>query len=206
MKYREVLLEQVKTLPYFDKNTLSLLSKQYHIKEGTVDTHISRSLARKDIIQLKRGIYTTDDFYEKNIGDISYKFYLANILRAPSYVSSWTALQYYDLTTDVIGDITSVTPKITRTYRNKAGSFVYHSMKEKLFSGFSLVKGRFNFFIASPSKALVDLLYLGTHQFRGVSLKEIKASVEELRIDIGEMDGGEQAKFYAMIKKYLHHE
>lgn len=203
MKYRETLLEQLKPVPYFDKKTVYLLSKQYSLKEATVDSYISRSLARKDIIPFKKGVYTTTDFYEKNISDISYKFYLANVLRAPSYVSSWTALQYYDLTTDVIGDITSVTSKITRTYNNKAGSFVYHSIKKELFSGFSLVKGKFDFFIAVPSKALFDLLYFKTNQWRGVRFGMVKGIIDELRVDIDEMDKKEQAAFYTMIKDYL---
>ena len=71
-----------------------------------------------------------------------------------------------------------------------------------LFSDFSLVKGKFGFFIASPSKALFDLLYFRTNQFRSVHLEKIKDIVEELRIDIDEMDKSEQEKFYSMVKKY----
>src|SRR3990170_2877131 len=107
MKYREILLEQLKPLPYFNKETIYQLSKQYGIKNTTVDSYISRSLARKDFIQLKNGMYVTDDFYEKNKNEISYTFYLANIIRMPSYVSSWMALQYYNLTTEAIRTVTS---------------------------------------------------------------------------------------------------
>lgn len=203
MKYREILLEQLKHLPYFDKAAVYLLSRQYYLKEGTVDTYISRSLARKDVIQLKKGVYTTTDFYEKNIGDVSYKFYLANVLRTPSYVSSWTALQYYDLTTDVMSGVTSVTPKITRIYRNKAGSFVYHSIKKELFSGFSLVKRKFDFFIATPSKALFDLIYFKINQLRGIRFEAVDGIIDELRVDVDEMDKKELAAFYKTIKDFL---
>lgn len=203
MKYRQILLEQLKPLPYFNKETIYQLSKQYGFKETTVDAYISRSLARKDLLQLKKGMYTTADFYEKNISDISYKFYLANVLRSPSYVSSWTALQYYDLSTEIIGAVTSVTPKITRTYTNKAGSFGYHSIKKDLFSGFSLVKGKFDFFMAAPSKALFDLLYFKTSRFRGIRPEMVAGIVDELRVDIDEMDKKDRIAFYAMIKKHL---
>ena len=54
MKYRELILEQFKNSPFFDKKEVCLISKQYFIKEATIDAHISRSLARKDIIQLKK--------------------------------------------------------------------------------------------------------------------------------------------------------
>lgn len=203
MKYREILVEQLKSLPYFTKESILQLSKQYGLKETTVDSYISRSLVRKDIVNLKRGVYTTADFYEKNIGDISYKFFLANVLCTPSYVSSWTALQYYDLTTEVIVGTMSVTPKITRIYRNKAGSFAYHSIKEDLFSGFSLMKEKPDFFIATPAKALFDLLYFKTRRFYGIRFEMIKGIIDELRIDIDEMEEKERAAFYAMIKKYL---
>ena len=203
MKYREVLLEQLKTLPYFNKGTISQISRQYGLKSSTVDSYISRSMTRKDIIQLKKGLYVSGDFYQKNKGEISYSFYLANILRTPSYISSWTALQYYNLTTEAIHIVTSVTPKITKTYATKAGNFEYHSIKKELFSEFSLIKGKFDFFLASPSKALFDLLYYKTRQFRGVKPEAIDPLIRELRIDIDEMKKQEREELYAMIKGYI---
>jgi len=214
MKYREILIERLKSLPYFKKKAIYQLSRQYALKNTTVDTYISRSLARRDIIQLGKGLYTTADFYKKNVGDISYIFYLANVIRMPSYVSSWAALQYYDLVTESIHGITSVTEKVTRNYTTKAGNFTYHSIKNELFSGFSLVKGtstpenhraagKFDFFIASPAKALFDLLYFKTHQFRGMKFNDILCIIEELRIDMDDMDKKERSTFNAMIKKHL---
>ena len=204
MKSKKNLLEQLKSLPYFSKNTVYQLGKQLGLKDSTVDTYISRFLKYKEIFQLKNGLYVSADFFDKNRNDISYSFYLANIIRTPSYVSSWAALQYYNLTTEAIHSITSVTPKVTRDYQTKAGNFAYQSIKKELFSDFSLIKGKFDFFIASPPKALFDLLYFRSNQFRGVPFEKIKASVEESRIDIDEMDKKEQAKFYAMIKNISH--
>lgn len=208
MKSKKNLLEQLKTLPYFNKNTVYQIGVQLGLKDSTVDTYISRFLKYREIIKLKRGMYISADFFEKNKNDISYSFYLANIIRAPSYVSSWAALQYYDLATEAIHSITSITPKVTREYQAKAGNFAYQSIKKDLFSNFYLAKGGpaspaggFDFYIASPSKALFDLLYFRTNQFRGISMGNIKALIEGLRIDIDEMDKMEQEKFYLMIKK-----
>ena len=195
-------MEQLKSLSYFDKSAVYQFGKQMGLEDATVDTYISRFLKFKEIFRLKRGLYISADFFSKNKDDISYSFYLANIIRKPSYISSWSALQYYNLTTEAIRLITSVTPKVTRDYQTKAGSFAYQSIKKELFSDFSLEKGKYDFFIASPSKALFDLLYFKTRQFRGISMIKIKALVEELRIDINEMDKEEQAKFYAMIKNF----
>ena len=214
MKSKGNLLEQLKSMPYFGKDSLCQLGKQLGLADATVDTYISRFLKRKEILQLKKGLYISGDFFSRNRGDVSYSFYLANVIRTPSYVSSWSALQFYNLTTEVIYTVISVTPKVTRTYKTKAGIFAYQSIKEELFSDFSLMRSKttngqpvnFDFFIASPAKALFDLLYFKTRQFRGVRLKDIKALIEELRIDIDEMNKKERAKFYTMTKKHINDE
>jgi predicted transcriptional regulator of viral defense system len=203
MKSKKNLLEQLKTLPHFNKNIVRQLGKQLGLKDATIDTYISRFLKYKEIVVLKNGLYVSTDFFEKNRTNISYSFYLANIIRTPSYVSSWAALQYYNLATEAIYSITSVTLKVTKEYQTKAGSFAYQSIRRDLFSDYSLVKGEFDFYIASPAKALFDLLYFRTRQFRGIGLDKIKGLVEELRIDINEMDKMEQKKFYSMVKKNI---
>jgi len=204
MKSRKNLLEQIKPLPRFTKSTVCQFGEQLGLKSATIDVYISRFLKSKEIIQLKKGLYVSADFFSKNKDDVSYSFYLANVIRTPSYVSSWAALQYYNLATEAIHSITSVTPKVTKNYETKAGNFSYQSINKEFFSDFSLIKGKFDFFIATPSKALFDLLYFRTHQFRGMKEEEIKMLVEELRIDFDEMDKNEQGKFNLLIKKYLH--
>ena len=204
MKSKNNLLEQLKNLPHFSKNTVYQLGKQLGLQDSTVNTYISRFLKYKEIYRLKNGLYVSADFFDKNKNDISYSFYIANIIRTPSYVSSWAALQYYNLTTEAIHSVTSITPKVTRDYQTKVGNFSYHSINKDIFSDFSLMKGKFDFFIASPAKALFDLLYFRTNQFRSLNAESIKTSIAELRIDIDEMDKTEQDKFYNMINKYFH--
>ncbi|MDP2656606.1 MAG: hypothetical protein Q8P11_03540 [bacterium] len=203
MKSKKNLLEQLKTLPHFNKDVIFQLGTHLGLEDSTIDTYISRFLKNREIYRLKNGLYISADFFEKNRNDISYSFYVANILRTPSYVSSWTALQYFNLTTEAIHGITCVTPKVTRDYQTQVENFSYQSIDKKLFSGFSLGTGTFDFFIASPAKALFDLLYFKTYQFRGVTLKQIPTLIEELRIDFDEMDKKEQKIFYKMIKKRI---
>lgn len=204
MKSSSNLIEGLKGMPHFSKDSVQQLGKQLGLSHSTVNTYISRFLKRRQLLQLKRGLYVSTDAFGKNRQDASYLFYLANVLRTPSYVSSWAALQHYDLTTEAIQTVTSVTPKVTRTYQTKAGTFTYQSINGELFNGFSLVKGTFDFFIASPSKALFDLLYFRTHQFRGTSKDNIMKMIQELRIDFDEMESSEQKQFYAMITPYIH--
>lgn len=204
MKSKRNLLEQLDNLPHFSKSSVFQLASQLGLKNSTVDTYISRFLRHKEILQLKRGLYVSADFFAKNKNDISYSFYLANILRTPSYVSSWTALQYYNLTTEAIRSVTSVTQKVTRDYETRAGTFSYQSIKKDLFLDYSLEKGKFDFYIASPSKALFDLLYFRTNQFRSIKFDDVEKIVEELRIDISEMSEEERKSFYEKVKAYLH--
>lgn len=206
MKSKKNLIEQLKLLPYFNKATVYQFGNSSGLVNSTIDTYISRYIKNKEIIQLKKGLYISSDFFKKTKSDISYSFYLANILRTPSYVSSWAALQYYGLTTESIFGVTSITQKVTRKYETRAGSFSYQSIQRDLFSDFSLIRDGFDFFIASPSKALFDLLYFRTYQFRGITFDMINPMIEDLRIDIDEMDKEEQKKFYTIIKKYLKHE
>ena len=208
MKSKINLLAQLKVLPHFSKNTVCQLGAQLGLKETTVSTYISRFLHYKDIFQLINGLYVSADFFDKNKNDISYSFYLANIIRTPSYISSWAALQYYGLATESIHSITSVTLKVTRDYQTKVGNFSYQSIKKELFSDFSLVSGKpasssgkFDFFIATPAKALFDLLYFRTNQFHSLKQDELSRLIEELRIDFEEMTKEEQTKFNSMIKK-----
>jgi len=204
MKSKNNLLEQLKSLPHFGKNTVYQLGLQLGLKDSTINTYISRFLKYKEIYRLKNGLYISADFFDKNRNDVSYSFYLANIIRTPSYVSSWAALQYYNLTTEAIHSVTSVTRKVTREYQTKAGNFGYQSINKEFFSDFSLAKGKFDFYIASPSKALFDLLYFRTRQFRGVRLEEVGKMVEELRIDINEINEAERNKFYEKLKTHIY--
>jgi RAMP superfamily. len=202
MKIKMNLLEQLKPLPYFGKTTVYQLGKQLGLKDTSINTYISRFLKNREIVLLMRGTYVTADFFETNRTDISYSFYLANVIRRPSYVSSWAALQYYDLATEAIHSITSVTLKVTREYKTRAGNFSYQSIDKRLFSDFVLKKGKFDFFIATPSKALFDLLYFRTRGFRGIAIDRVRPMIEELRIEFDDMSEEEQKKFNLMLKKY----
>ncbi|MDA3815317.1 MAG: hypothetical protein PF549_03045 [Patescibacteria group bacterium] len=196
------LLEQLKSMPSFSRDVVYQLGKELGLKDKTIDVYISRFLKSKDIFKLKRGLYITTDFFDKNKGEFSYRFYLANILRTPSYVSMWSALDHYGLVTEAVYGVNSITPKVTRNFETKVGNFSYQSINKDVFSDYVLVKAKFDFFIASPAKALFDLLYFKTNRFRSVEFNDIDLLIEDLRIDLNEIERKEKDKFYSMIKKY----
>jgi len=204
MKSKNNLLVQLNRLPHFTKTSVQELGGQLGLEDRTIEIYISRFLKHRDIYRLKNGLYVSAHFFDTNRSDLSYSFYLANVLRTPSYVSSWSALQYYGLATEAIRSVTSVTPKVTRKYETRAGTFAYQSIRKDLFSDFILVKGKFDFFVARPAKALFDLLYFRTKQFRGLSREAVPAFIDELRIDVDEMEKKEQERFYSLVNAYLH--
>lgn len=196
------LLDLLKPLSFFSKDIIIQLGRDLGLEETSVDVYISRFLKYKKIMRLKKGLYVSVDFFNTNKDSISYKFYLANIIRKPSYISSWTALQYYGLVTEIIYQTISISTKLTRNYLNKAGNFAYKKIKKDLFTDFYLKEGEFSFYIASPAKALFDLLYFKTNQFHGISVEDVGNLINELRIDFDEMKKTEQDKFYSILNKY----
>ena len=173
-KSKNNLLEELKSLPYFSKERICQLGKNeksYNLKNSTLNTYISRFLKDKEIIPLKRGLYVSTHFYNSNKNNLSYSFFLANIIKKPSYISSWTALQYYNLATEIIHTTISVTPKVTRTYKTKIGTFSYQSLKKELDEAIIKV-AESQYFILGPEVSGMEkefCNYLGCKHALGVS-------------------------------------
>ena len=86
----------------------------------------------------------------------------ANRIYSPSYISLHTALSHYGIIPEATIQITSITTLKTRSFSNAFGQYTYKSVKPALFFGFvlkALPDGR-TYRLATPEKALVDLLYL----------------------------------------------
>lgn len=149
------LIKLVGKMPYFDLQTLLCLVKE---EKTQLLTQLYQWSQRGLIISLKRGWYALSDSYRQ--GSLS-PLVLANQLYHPSYLSTYWALSYYGVIPEKVTRYTSVTTRVTRSFENHFGLFVYSSIKKKLFWGFESKKiGGENIWIAFPEKALLDLLYL----------------------------------------------
>lgn len=105
------------------------------------------------------------------------KYFIANRLFEPSYISLEYALGYYSLIPETVHQITSITTRKTKIVDTPLGAFQYRSLKENLFFGYVIIKsGNVSFKIAELEKALLDFLYLRS---------DIKNNndIDELRID-----------------------
>jgi len=105
--------------------------------------------------------------------DERFLFSAANRIYEPSYISTQSALSSYGLIPDRPVTVTSITTRKTKNFNTPFGRFIYRKCLVKHFWGYSEDGG---FLMASPSKALLDLIYLDA------SLRS-KEAIAELRLD-----------------------
>jgi len=119
-------------------------------------TAASRYVRHGILVRVRRNLYVLREVW--NAADREDKLRLANLGQSPSYVSLMTALDYYDLTTQMQRDVfESVAVKRTKELRVNGSVFRYSRIDETLYFGFIRHNG---FFIALPEKALIDAVYL----------------------------------------------
>ena len=125
---------------------------------GFDKNNLSRWVRKRYLIRLKNSFY----MFRELIDTPDIALYVANRIYRPSYISLHTALSFYGLIPEAVARITSVSTLKTAGIENDLGSFSYSKIKNKLFTGFDylpFLKDR-TILIASPEKALLDLLYL----------------------------------------------
>jgi len=127
-------------LPNFDKNNLGRWVKKGYL------------------LKLKNGFY----IFPEQLDQPNINFYVANRMYMPSYISLHTALAFYELIPESVTQTTSVSTLKTKRFNNLTGHFSYKNVKPKLFFGYerlSFSKDK-SVLIATPEKAIIDLLYL----------------------------------------------
>ncbi len=120
---------------------------------------LSRWTKSGRLVKMRRGLYALSERY---LLTRPHPFLLANRLKKASYVSLQSALGYYGLIPEYVPAVTSVTTVRPEILSNQYGTFIFKHIKKSLFFGYRQIElGDNQFaFIASPEKALVDLLYL----------------------------------------------
>jgi predicted transcriptional regulator of viral defense system len=107
-------------------------------------------------IRVKRNIYVLKERWVSF--DREQKFIIANIYQVPSYISLMTALDYYEITTQMQRDfIESIVLKRTARKEIEETVLNYTKISTDIYGGFFKKQG---FFIAEPEKAFLDAVYL----------------------------------------------
>jgi len=136
-----------------------------------------------DLVRLKRGMYVVSP----NISGIFLSTELiANHIYGPSYVSMESALRYYGLIPESVYAVSSMTTKRSRQFDNSIARFDYTFCKEDYYSiGIRQIDMEgYSFLIASPEKALCDLI-VKTPKLRPRFQKAMQLFLEEdLRLNM----------------------
>jgi predicted transcriptional regulator of viral defense system len=109
------------------------------------------------LIRLKRGLYVVSP-------DVSGKLLstelIANHIYGPSYISMESALRYYGLIPESVHIVRSMTTKRSRVFDNSISKFDYIACGEEYYPiGINQkISDDYSFLIASPEKALCDLI------------------------------------------------
>jgi predicted transcriptional regulator of viral defense system len=123
-------------------------------------TTILRRLARKGMItHLSRGRWLVNQKIDR--------LALPELISAPhpSYISLQSALFHHGMIEQIPSVIYAVTPARPRRLRTPLGTISFHRMPSELFKGFELLP-RSDAKVATPEKALFDLLYLAPGRSR----------------------------------------
>lgn len=131
---------------------------------GRVDANdVRRQLSRwtkaGHLYQLRRGLYALAPPFQKVK---PHPFVVANRMMRSSYVSLQSALGHYGLIPDIVPVTTSVTTGRPNQWQTPLGFYTFQHVKTELFFGYKLVDlGRNQqAFVATPEKALLDLIHL----------------------------------------------
>lgn len=146
----------------------------YSWQAGFDRNNIVRWTKNGQLIRLRQGYYTFPEYKQKP----DFALYFANRIYKPSYISLHTALAFYGLIPEAVVQITSVSALKTASFSNAFGDYEYKSIKADFMFGYDLkpiANGR-TLQIATPEKALLDLLYL-------YPFYDSEKEMEDLRLD-----------------------
>ena len=154
MEFKE-LLQIVGDEPLFE--TGLLLAGD--VDPNNVRRQLVRWVAAGKMYQLRRGLYALAPPYQKTK---PHPFLIANRLVEPSYVSLQSALAHYGLIPEYVAVVTSVTTDRPTQRETPLGRYQFQHVQPDWFLGFvpKRLEESQEVYLATPEKALLDLVYL----------------------------------------------
>lgn len=147
--------------------TLQTVASLFDLQNENTLYKIILRLEKYGLIErIAKGKYVLND---NNITD----FEKANLIMSPSYISLESALNYYGILPQFPYSITSVTLQKSNKLVSSSKEFEYTHLSPRIYWGF--LKKEY-FLIASPEKALIDLIYLVSKGIRKTNFEEFDYS------------------------------
>lgn len=169
------MLKSAKTAYIQTQNLLPLLRSYTNPHDM-----ISRMCKKGELIRLKNGFFVIADKIQD--APVPYE-QIANLLYGPSYLSYEWALSYYGMIPEGVYVVTSACAVESKSYSTPLGMFEYSVLSHQRYViGITQQENRAgNFLIATPEKALADLVHKKSKQ---LSSKDLLVDlVEARRID-----------------------
>jgi len=181
MKF-ERLLELVGDEPVFE--TSLLLAGE--VNPNIVRLQLTRWTKSGRIYQLRRSLYAIAPPHQKVK---PHPFLIANRLQRASYISQQSALAFYGLIPDTVHVTLSVSAGRRERLETPLGIFEFRHIKPELLRGYRMVDlGRAQpnqqALVATPEKALLDLVYLQPGGDSPAYLRELRLqNLDQLNLD-----------------------
>jgi len=153
---------------------------------------ISRLCKRGELVRLKNGFFV---IAEKIKGQPVPYEQIANLLHGPSYLSFEWALSYYGMIPEGVYVVTSVSAIKSLSYTTPLGTFEYTHLSHVRYAiGINQKENASgNFLIATPEKALVDLVHKKSRHLNS----------KDLLIDLVEARRIDEATLKTLDKRHL---
>jgi predicted transcriptional regulator of viral defense system len=170
----------------------------HHILDKSADSRqaiIKRAIRKGYLIPIRRDLYLIKNAKRARLNS----FEVATIIYGPSYVSFESALSYHGWIPEAVRTTTCASVKRAQEFETPIGIFSYEHIPIKAFS-FGVEQHQqdsFNLFIASPVKALADLIYA-----RKRTWNSINDLSEDLRIEIESFQDPDRKLLIELIENY----
>jgi predicted transcriptional regulator of viral defense system len=130
-----------------------------NVRPENVRLQLTRWTKAGKLYQLRRGLYSIAPPYQKTK---PHPFIIANLMQQASYVSAQSALAYYGLIPDTVHATVSVTAGRPERRETPLGIFEFRHMRPEYLHDYRMVNmsGKEQALVATPEKALLDLIYL----------------------------------------------
>ena len=153
--YLSELLEIVEDEPVFETGLL----RSGRPADAGLGVQLSRWSRAGKILRLRRGLYALAPPYRKTV---PHPFLVANRLVPGSWVSGLSALAFAGAIPEFVPEVTSCGPGRPHLRETALGRFSFRHLKPSLRWGYRLheLAGAQSAFVATPEKALLDLVYL----------------------------------------------
>lgn len=181
------LLRFAKTA-YIESHNLKPLLRSY----TNPDDFISRRVKAGELIRLKNGFFLIAEKIEE--APVPYE-QIANLMYGPSYISFEWALSFYQMIPEGVYVVTSASMTKSKKFKTPIGTFDYAYLSHARYAvGIDqkeTLAGKF--LIATPEKALADLIHLKSKHLEG----------KDLLVDLIEARRIEEDRLKSLNKSHL---